>query len=245
MGLKYFKHLWQKLRHLHHLEHCDDLNIFYKKYLIKLSQHYLTIYLPFVVFLYLCPLLLCRTVVFRTAYDIRAICYFLCCGIASILCFITRCRMKWRRFWNFLRFSFIGLLLIPIVFTYRTEQWHLLLSLISILLIYCSFSFSLIKSFILSLGVSILQLLLISLEKETLQWTSVELISIVLYHIMIHIAGLHSYLSTIERIREHFQRYQICLYEKNKAIVDCKKLRTIMNYCRQPSYLIQTSNNAK
>lgn len=245
MPTNYFKHLWNTSINLHRIHQCDDLNFYYRKFLDKLSEQYLKLLLPLLFLVYLCPLFLCRVIFFKSVVDLRTSLLFCLTCVGLILCLLTRLRIKWRRAWISIRFLLILLLISPVGLTSHTEQSHLLLPAISILLTYSLLTFTLIQSFLISLTISLLHLVLLIFQRPTIGWTYRELSSTISYHLIIQIFGLYFYVTIIEQIRQHFYAYKTTLHEKNKANVDCKKLRTIMGYCRRSNNLAQPLLNIR
>ena len=233
MPTNYFKHLWNTSINLHRIHQCEDLNFYYRKFLDKLSEQYFKILLPILFLVYLCPLFLCRVLFFKSVVDIRTSLLFLLTCLSLILCLLTRLRIKSERAWVSIRFLLILLLVSPLCLTSHTEQYHLLLSAISILLTYSLLTFTLIQSCLISLSISLLHLALLIFQRETIEWNSTEICATISYHLIIQIFGLYFYVTIVEHIRQHFHAYKTTLFEKNKANVDCKKLRTIVGYCRR------------
>ena len=124
------------------------------------------------------------------------------------------------------------LLFIPSIITYQTEQFHILFSTISIILIYSLLTFTLLQSLLFSLSISILHIILVLNHENKF--------SIISYHFIINLFGLYSYISSIKHIRQHFYAYKTNLFEKNKYNVDCKKLHTIIGYCQQSQSNLNT-----
>jgi hypothetical protein len=231
------KLLWKNSFHLHHMNDCDDLNFYYKKFLNKLSKICLKIFLPLLSLMYLFTLFLCRLFLLNQTFNIRTICFLIFIFISFILLVLIRLHRKWKKLWILTRFLIIFLLSIPLIVTYQTEQFHILLSTISIIFIYSVLTFTLIQSLMFSLSISILHIiLLLNQQKQNSQ-----IFSIIFYHFIINLFGLYSYISSIKHIRQHFYAYKTNLFEKNKYNVDCKKLHTIMGYCQQS----QSSSNRK
>jgi hypothetical protein len=237
-----FGYLCQKSFHLHHMNDCDDLNLYYKKFLNKLSKICLKIFLPLLPLIYLFTLFLCRLFLYNQSiitFDIRTIFYLLCIFLTFILLFLIRLHTKWKTLWFLTRILLIFLLIIPLILTYQTEQYHILFSTISITLIYSLLTFTLIQSLIICLSISILHIsLLLNTNNNSINWKSLELFSLIFYHFIINISGLYTYIRSIKHIREHFHAYEKNLYEKNKFNVDCKKLNTIIGHCQQPQRCI-------
>ncbi|CAF3362728.1 unnamed protein product [Rotaria socialis] len=241
MASNRFGYLCEKSLHLHRMNDCDDLNLYYRKFLNKLSKICLKIFLPLLPLIYLLSLFLCRLLLHNQLiiiFDIRTIIFLICIFLTFILLFLIRLHTKWKTLWFFTRCFLIILLILPLILTYKTEQYHILLSTISITLIYSLLTFTLIQSFIICLSISILHVCLLLNQKNQIQWNSLEFLSIVFYHFIINIAGLYTYIRSIKHIREHFHAYEINLYEKNKLNVDCKKLNTIIGHCQQAQRFI-------
>jgi prepilin signal peptidase PulO-like enzyme (type II secretory pathway) len=236
-----FGYLYKKSFHLHRMNDTDDLNLYYKKFLIKLSKICLKIFLPLFPFIYFFTLFLCRLLLYNTpliTFDIRTIIYFLCFVSTFILLFLIRFHTKWKTVWFCTRIFLIGILILPLILTYQTEQYHILFSTISITIIYSLLTFTLIQSLTICLGISILHIILLLNQKNEIYWKSLEFFSIIFYHFIINIAGLYTYIRSIRHIRQHFHAYETNLYEKNRFNVDCKKLNTIIGYCQQPQRMI-------
>ncbi|CAF2205902.1 unnamed protein product [Rotaria magnacalcarata] len=241
MASNRFGYLCEKSLHLHRMNDCDDLNLYYRKFLNKLSKICLKIFLPLLPLIYLLSLFLCRLLLYNQLiiiFDNRTIIFLICIFLTFILLFLIRLHTKWKTLWFFTRCFLIILLILPLILTYKTEQYHILLSTISITLIYSLLTFTLIQSFIICLSISILHVCLLLNQKNRIQWNSLEFLSIVFYHFIINIAGLNTYIRSIKHIREHFHAYEINLYEKNKLNVDCKKLNTIIGHCQQAQRFI-------
>jgi hypothetical protein len=238
MSTNYFQSLWKTSIDLHRITDCHDLNFYYERFLRKLNQQYLKILLPLIFIVYVCPLLFSRLFIYQSIDDIRtSLCFLFSCVILSV-CLLIRLHIKWKTTWIFIRSIVALLLLIPLLLTYQTQQYHLIFAIISILLTYSFLIFTLVQSFILAISISILHVTGVCLQRSATRWTSLQLCSIVFYHVMIHIIGIYAYVTTIERIRQQFYAYKTILYEKNQAHIDCKKLQTMMNYCRRESHSI-------
>ena len=234
-------HFYQKSFHLHRMNDCDDLNLYYRKFLNKLSKIFLKIFLPLLPLIYLFTLFLCRLFLSNPnsiQFDIQTIVSLICILFTLILLFLIRLHTKWKTLWFFTRFLLILLLLIPLILTYQTEQYHLLFSTISITLIYSLLTFTLIQSLIISALISTLHIVLLLNIRNSMNWKSLEFLSLIFYHLIINIAGLYTYIRSMKHIRQHFQAYERNLYEKNKFNVDCKKLNTIIGHCQQPQRFI-------
>ena len=231
-----FSYLYEKSFHLHRMNDHDDLNLYYRKFLNKLSKICLKIFLPLLCLLYLFVLLVCRLLLFNQpliTLDFRTILYFIGLLFTFILLFLVRLHTKWRTLWIFTRLFLIFLLMIPMILTYQTDQFHVLISTISITLIYSLSTFTLIQSLTIASGISLLDLGLFIMQNRTIPWQSLDFLSVIFYHMIIHLAGLASYVQSINHIRQHFHSYENNLYEKNKCSVDCKKLNTIIGHCQQ------------
>lgn len=214
----------------------DDLNLYYGKFLNKLSKICLKIFLPLLSLLYLFALFLCRFFLSNPnefIFDLRTILFLVGILLTFVLLFLVRLHTKWKTLWFCTRLFLVFLLLIPLILTYQTEQYHLLFSTISITLIYSLSTFTLIQSLILSGTISVFHLTLLLNQNQTIHWLSVEFFSLVVFHLVINVAGLSTYVHSIKHIRQHFHAYETHLYEKNKFSVDCKKLNTILGYCQQ------------
>ncbi|UJR28686.1 hypothetical protein I4U23_009915 [Adineta vaga] len=124
------------------------------------------------------------------------------------------------------------------VLTYQTEQYHVLFSTISITLIYSLLTFTLIQSVFICLTISILHITLLFNQIKEIHWKSTEFISWIIYHLIINLSGLYTYIQSLKHIQEHFHAYETSLYEKNKLNVDCKKLNIIIGHCQQASRFI-------
>jgi hypothetical protein len=238
MSKSYIKQLWKKSFHLHHMNDCDDLNFYYKKFLTKLSKICLKIFLPLLPLIYLFTLFLLRVFLSTPTiirFDIRTILSLIGIFATFVLLFLIRIHTKWKTLWFCTRIFLITLLIIPLILTYQTEQYHILFSTISITLIYSLLTFTLIQSMIICLMISILHL---SLVLSTIHWQSLEFLSITFYHLIINLAGLYIYINSVKHIRQHFHAYERNLYEKNKFNVDCKKLNIINGHCQQPQHLM-------
>jgi hypothetical protein len=231
MAKNYLKNLWKKPFHLHHMNDCDDLNFYYKKFLNKLSKICLKIFLPLLSLIYLFTLFLCRLFLSKQTFDIRTISFLFLTFLTFFLLILIRLHTKWRKLWILTRFLIIFLLILPLIITHQTEQFHILLSTISIILIYSLLTFTLLQSLLISLSISALHIIL-SLNQQ-IQLKTSDLFSIIFYHFIINITGLYSYIGSIQHIRQHFYAYKTNLFEKNKYNVDCKKLHTIVGYCQQ------------
>lgn len=214
----------------------DDLNLYYRKFLNKLSKISLKIFLPLLCLLYLFTLFLCRFLLTNQTtltFDLRTILCLIGVSFTFILLFLIRLHTKWKTLWFCTRVLMVCLFVIPLILTHQTDQYHLLLSTVSITLIYSVSTFTLIQSIVLSLTISILHLGLLLYGHEAIHWLTLEFFSLVFYHLMINLAGLAIYVRSIKHIRQHFQAYETNLYEKNKFSVDCKKLNTILGHCQQ------------
>lgn len=215
----------------------EDLNLYYKKFLNKLSKISLKIFLPLLILIYLFALFLCRLFLNNQTiltFDFRTI--FFLVGIIStiLLLFLVRLHTKWQSLWCFTRLFLLTILILPLILTYQTNQYHILFSIISITMIYSLLTFTLIQSLIISLSISILHISLFYLNNiDKIHWKSIEFLSLIFTHLIINLAGLYSYIKSIKHIRKHFHLYEENLYEKNKYNVDCKKLNTIIGYCQQ------------
>jgi len=237
-----FGYFYQKSLHLHRMNDCDDLNLYYKKFLNKLSKICLKIFLPLLPLIYLFTLFLCRLFLYNQpilTFDIRTIIYLICIFLTFFLLFLIRLHTKWKTLWFFTRIFLIFLLIIPLILTYQTEQYHILFSTISITLIYSLLTFTLIQSLIICLSISILHISLLLNNQNLINWKSLEFLSLIFYHFIINLSGLYTYIRSIKHIRQHFHAYETNLYEKNKLNVDCKKLNTIIGHCQQPKRFIE------
>lgn len=231
-----WNYLYEKSFHLHRMNDHDDLNLYYRKFLNKLSKICLKIFLPLLSLLYLFTLFLCQFLLTNPTtltFDLRTIFFVIGIFLTFILLFLIRLHTKWKTLWFCTRVFLIFLLIIPLILTYQTDQYHLLLSTISITLIYSLSTFTLIQSFVISLTISLVHLGLLLYENKTIHWFSLEFFSLILYHLIINLAGLSIYIRSIKHIRQHFQAYETNLYEKNRFSVDCKKLNTILGHCQQ------------
>ncbi|CAF1592457.1 unnamed protein product [Adineta ricciae] len=208
---------------------CDDLNFYYKKFLNKLSKICLKIFLPLLFLTNFFALFLCRLLLSKQIFDIRTQTYCVLIFLTIVLLLLVRLHSKRKRLWLFTRFLLVFLLIIPLIITYQTEQFHLLLSSISILLVYSLLTFTLLQSLVISLSISVLYIFL----NNSIHWKTTEFCSIVFYHFILNLTGLYSYVSSINHIRQHFYAYKTNLFEKNKSNVDCKKLHTIIGYFQQ------------
>lgn len=215
---------------------CDDVNFYYKKFLIKLSQISLKIFLPILSLIYLCILCLCRSIFIKNLFDYRIICSIILTILTFILIFLIRLHRKWRIFWICTRCLFVFMLILPLLLTYQTEQYHILFSSISILLIYSFLTFTFLQSLLISLSISIIH---IYLTRKSCHLT--ELFALIIYHFIVNLTGLYFYIHSIENIRQHFYAYKQNLFEKNQSNVDCKKLNTILRYCPQMSSTTTTT----
>ena len=224
-----WKNLWRKSFHLHRMNDCDDLNIFYRKFLTKLSKISLQIFLPLLSLIYLITLFFCRLFFSKIIFDLRTIIYLLFTFLSFVLLIFIRFHTKWRKLWIFTRLLIICLLILPLIITSHTEQFHILFSTIAILLIYSLLTFTFLQSLFLSSSISILHIIL---HQQQTPWKHSEFISLVIYHLIIHLTGLYSYIGSIHHIRQHFYAYKSNLLEKNQYNVDCKKLHTMIRYCQ-------------
>lgn len=232
-----FGSIYEKSFHLHRMNDSDDINLYYKKFLNKLSKICLKIFLPLLPLIYLFTLFLSRLFFYdqwKLTFDLRTIISFICIFLTLVLLFFIRLHTKWKTLWFFTRIFLIILLIIPLILTYQTEQYHILFSTISITLIYSLLTFTLIQSLIICLSISILHIGLLLNQKNSIQWQTLEFFSLIFYHFIINISGLYTYIQSIKHIRQHFHSYETNLYEKNKYNVDCKKLNTIIGHCQQP-----------
>ena len=233
MFLKIWKNFSNRFFNFHRISNCDDLNFYYSKFFEKLTQQCLKIFLPLISFVYLFPLFTCRLIFYPSINDIRLsidivfICFLL------ILCLFTWLDIRRRKFWKFLRLLVATTLIFPLILTFQTEQFHLLFALISILLTYSSFTFTFGKSLLIGSIISSLHIFLYIRQRKIIQWNDVELISICFYHLISQLMGIHCYVTVIQHIRRHFYHYKTILFDKNRANVDCKKMKTIINYCQQ------------
>lgn len=238
MSSNRFEYLYKKSFHLHNMNDFDDLNLYYKKFLNKLSKICLKIYLPLLLFIYLFTLFLLRLLLFnqiKITFDIRTIIYFICILLTLFLLFLIRLHKKCRKIWFLTRIFLIILFILPLFLTYQTDQYHILFSTISITIIYSLLTFTLIQSILICLIISIIH---ISLLLNNINWKTIEFFSIIFYHFIINLSGIFIYIKTIKHIRQHFHAYEKNLYEKNKYNVDCKKLNTIIGHCQQPQHFI-------
>jgi hypothetical protein len=226
-----FGHLCEKSLYLHRMNDSDDLNLYYRKFLNKLSKICLKIFLPLLLLINVFTLFLCRLFLSNQTFDIRTISFLFLTFLTFFLLILIRLHTKWRKLWILTRFLIIFLLILPLIITHKTEQFHILLSTISIILIYSLLTFTLFQSLLISLSISILHIIL-SLNQQ-IQWKTSEFFSIIFYHFIINITGLYLYIGSIQHIRQHFYAYKTNLFEKNKYNVDCKKLHTIVGYCQQ------------
>ncbi|CAF1131625.1 unnamed protein product [Adineta steineri] len=225
---------------------CDDLNFYYKKFLNKLSKICLKIFLPLLLLINIFTLLFCRLFLSNHIFDIHTKIYLILIVVTCILLLFIRIHSKRKKIWIFTRFLIIFLLIIPLILTYQTEQFHILLSSISIILLYSLLTFTLLQSLLISLSISILHLILIlNLKTNPIQWKSLEFFTIIFYHLIINLTGLYSYISSIQHIREHFYAYKTNLFEKNKYNLDCKKLHTIIGYCQKSPTILNTNSLSK
>jgi len=226
---------------------CDDLNLYYKKFLNKLSKICLKIFLPLLPLIYLFTLFLSRLFLSNSiiiTFDIRTILSVIGIFLTVILLFLIRLHTKWKTLWFCTRILLIFLLIIPLILTYQTEQYHILFSTIAITLIYSLLTFTLIQSLFICSSISILHISLLLNEKNFIHWKSLEFLSLCFYHFIINLSGLYTYIRSIKHIRKHFHAYETNLYEKNKFSVDCKKLNTIIGHCQQPQYFIGRMSKA-
>jgi hypothetical protein len=228
MTMNSLKTFWKKSFHLHQMNDCDDLNFYYQKFLSKLSKISLKIFLPLLSLIYLFTLFFCRLFLSNQIFNIRTIIFLLFLFVSFFVLILIRLHTKWKKLWILTRFLIILLLILPLIITYQTEQYHILLSTIAILLIYSLLTFTLFQSLFISLSISILHILL-----SFNHWNTLQLFSMIFYHFIIHLTGLYSYIGSIQHIRKHFYAYKTNLFEKNKYNVDCKKLHTIIRYCQQ------------
>lgn len=235
MFINYFKRLWSQSIGLNRIETCDDLNFYYKNFLQKLSRQCLKMFLPFLSLIYLFPLFVVRLILHPSIFDIRLNIELLLVFYTLLLSFFARLNLKWRKIWILIRSSFIVLLFLPIILAYRTEQEHLCFATASIIICYSSFTFSFFKSFLISLLISFVQISLFVREIYRTDWSYSDLLIIVSYHLIVHLVGLNFYVSTIANIRQNFEDYKKNLCEKNRVDVDCRKLDTLLNYCKQTS----------
>jgi len=236
-----FGHLCEKSLYLHRMNDSDDLNLYYRKFLNKLSKICLKIFLPLLPLIYLLTLFLCRLLFYnqtKLTFDIRTILYLMGFFLTFILLFLIRLHTKWKTLWFCTRTFLIFLLIIPLILTYQTEQYHILFSTISITLIYSLLTFTLIQSIVICLSISILDISLLLNQKNEIQWKSLEFLSFIFYHFIINISGLYTYIRSIKHIRQYFHAYETNLYEKNKLSVDCKKLNTIIGHCHQAQHFV-------
>ncbi|CAF4970463.1 unnamed protein product, partial [Rotaria magnacalcarata] len=184
--------------------------------------------------IYIFTLFLCRLFLSTQTYDIRTTCLLVLIFLSFILLILIRLHKKGKKLWTLTRLLIIVQLIVPLVLSYQTEQFHILLSSISIILIYALLTFTLLQSLLISISISILHIsLLLNDRINQIQWKSLEFLSIIIYHIIINIFGLYSYIRSIKHIRQHFYAYKKNLLEKNKYNVDCKKLHTIIGHCQQ------------
>jgi len=115
------KNFWKKTFQLHHMNDCDDLNFYYKKFLIKLSKICLKIFLPLLSLIYLFTLFLFRLFLLNKLFIIRTIIYFILTFLALILLICIRLHSKRRKLWILTRCLILILLFIPSIITYQTE----------------------------------------------------------------------------------------------------------------------------
>ena len=241
MASSHFNYLCRKSFHLHRMHDNDDLNLYYRKFLNKLSKTCLKIFLPLLTLIYLFTLFLCRLLLYNQiilTFDIRTILFLICFFLTLILLVLIRLHTKWRIVWFCTRIFLILLLIIPFVLTNQTEQYHILFSTISITLIYSLLTFTLIQSVIICLIISILHISLVFIQQNQIKWKTLEFLSLIVYHLIINISGLYTYVKSIKHIRKHFHSYERNLYEKNKFNVDCKKLNIIIGHCQQSQHFI-------
>jgi len=229
--------IYEKSFHLHRMNDNEDLNLYYKKFLNKLSKISLKIFLPLLTLIYLFTLFLCRLFLFNQThltFDIRTILSLIGLISTFLLLFLVRLHTKWQSLWCFTRLFLLTILIVPLILTYQTNQYHILFSAISITLIYSLLTFTLVQSLIISLSISILHLTLWYFNNfDRIHWKSFEFLSLIIFHLIINLAGLYTYIKSIRHIRTHFHLYEENLHEKNKYNVDCKKLNTIIGYCQQ------------
>ncbi|UJR20868.1 hypothetical protein I4U23_023977 [Adineta vaga] len=246
MATKNLQYLWRKSFHLHHMNDCDDLNFYYKKFLTKLSKICLKIFLPLLFLMNFFTLFLCRLLLSKQIFDIRTQIYCVLIFLTIILLLFVRLHSKRRKLWILTRLLIIFLAIIPLILTSQTEQFHILLSTISILLIYSFLTFTLLQSLFICLSISILHIILLfNQTNSSIHWKTSEFFSIIFYHCMVNLTGLYSYISSINHIRQHFYAYKTNLFEKNKSNVDCKKLHTIIGYCQQSPTTLTTNSLSK
>lgn len=229
-------YLYEKSFHLHRMNDHEDLNLYYRKFLSKLSKICLKIFLPILLLVYLFTLFLCRLLLFdqtTITFDFRTIFYLIGLLFTFILLFLVRLHTKWKTLWFFTRIFLILLIIIPLILTYQTDQYHILLSTIAITLIYSLCTFTLIQSFTISSSISFLHVGLFLSKNVAILSLNLDLFALIFYHFIIHLAGLSSYVQSLKHIRQHFHAYENNLYEKNKCSVDCKKLNTIIGHCQQ------------
>jgi hypothetical protein len=233
-------YLYEKSFHLHRMNDHDDLNLYYRKFLNKLGKICLKIFLPVLTLLYLFTLFLCRFLLLNSTmltFDLRTIVYLIGIILTFVLLFLVRLHTKWKTLWFCTRLFLIVLVFIPLILTYQTDQYHILLATISITLIYSLSTFTLIQSLIISSSISIAHLSLALNRHKFVRWQTLEFFSWIIYHVIINLAGIVTSVQSIKHIREHFHAYESNLYEKNRFSVDCKKLTTIIGHCQQLRHL--------
>lgn len=123
-------YLYEKSFHLHRMNNHDDLNLYYGKFLNKLSKICLKIFLPLLSLLYLFALFLCRFFLSNQnefTFDLRTILFLVGILLTFVLLFLVRLHTKWKTLWFCTRLFLVFLLLVPLILTYQTEQYHLLL----------------------------------------------------------------------------------------------------------------------
>ncbi|CAF4964525.1 unnamed protein product [Rotaria sp. Silwood1] len=195
MASNRFGYICEKSFYLHRMNDCDDLDLYYQKFLNKLSKICLKIFLPLLPLIYLLTLFLCRLLLYNQLiiiFDLRTILYLIGIFLTFILLFLIRLHTKWKTLWFCTRIFLILLLIIPLLLTYQTEQYHILFSTISITLIYSLLTFTLIQSLIICSTISLLHISLLINQKNQIQWKSLEFLSIIFYHFIINISGLYT-----------------------------------------------------
>ena len=203
---------------LHRISDDEQLNFDYQRFRWKLSQFALKIFVPFLPFIYFIALFLCRVF---TSIDIRTIIFFILLFITFIVVFLVYSQRK-----SVHRWMIVILLITPILLTYQTEQFHIFFSTIAILLIYSLFTFTLVQLLLITLTISLIDLILL----WRISSIYLQLFPALLHHGILHFIGLFSSMDSLRRIRQHFYTYQTNLQDKNQANVDCKKLHTILRY---------------
>src|ERR1700722_15274332 len=93
------RNFWRKSTQLHQMNDRDDLNLYYRKFLDKLSKICLKIFLPFLLLVYLIALFLCRLLLLHISlpsFDIRTGILLGLTLLTLFLLVLIRIHTKWK-----------------------------------------------------------------------------------------------------------------------------------------------------